>query len=135
MAGPEITHLIDEFEYSVGFYQLENDAQEQHHNSNEASQINFFNDVLQLKKAFEEFNNSFLDNSSDLISFGTNTLASKEQINCLYKIKVAGKQQFKEYWNKTVVNNTSAISDTIKNNKYEMFSTSKLKNISSYTKS
>ena len=47
-------------------------------------------------------------NSSDLIYFGTNTLASKEQITFLYEIKVAGKQQFKDYWNKTVVNPLSA---------------------------
>ena len=84
--------------------------------------------MLQLREAFEEFGNPFLDNSSDLMSFGTNPLSSKEQIKCLYKIKVAGKQQFKGYWNETVVNNTSAISDTVKNNKFEMFSTSKSKN-------
>ena len=69
-----------------------------------------------------------LDNCSDLICFGTNRLASKEQIKCLYDIKVAGKQQFKEYWNKTVVNNISAMSNTIKNNKFEIFLTFKLKN-------
>ena len=40
--------------------------------------------------------------------FGTNTVASKEQITFLYEIKVAGKQQFKDYWNKTVVNPLSA---------------------------
>ena len=57
----------------------------------------------------------------------TNTLASKKQIKSHYEIKEAGKQQFKEYWNKTVVNNTSAISDTIMNNKFETFSTSKSK--------
>ena len=56
-----------------------------------------------------------------------NTLASKKQIKCHYEIKEAGKQQFKEYWNKTVVNNTSAISDTIMNNKFETFSTYKPK--------
>ena len=38
--------------------------------------------------------------------------------------KVAGKQQFKEYWNKTVVNNTPAIFEKVKNNKFEMFSAS-----------
>ena len=50
-------------------------------------------------------------------------------------MKVAGKQQFKEYWNKTVVNNTSAISDTVKNNEFEIISTSKSKILRSYTKS
>ena len=39
--------------------------------------------------------------------FGTNILASKEQIKLLHEIKVAGKQQFKEYWNKTVINKES----------------------------
>ena len=43
--------------------------------------------MLHLKKAFEEFGNPFLDNGFDLISFGANILASKEQIN----VKVAGK--------------------------------------------
>ena len=47
--------------------------------------------MLQLKKAFEEFGNPFLDNSFDLIPFGTNTFARKVQIKCLYEIKVAGK--------------------------------------------
>ena len=55
-----------------------------------------------------------------------NTLASQKQIKCHYEIKEAGKQQFKEYWNKTV-NNTSTISDTIMNNKFETFSTYKPK--------
>ena len=64
---------------------------QEHHYSNEASQVKFFNDVRQLKKAFDEFGNPFLGNGSDLISFGTNILASKEQIKCLYQIKVAGK--------------------------------------------
>ena len=100
--GPETARLIDESEYSIGLYQLKNDAQE-HHDSNEASQVKFFNDVLHLKKAFKEFGNPFLDNSSVLISFGTNALSSKEEIKCLLKIKVAGKQQFKEYWNKAVL--------------------------------
>ena len=94
MAGPETARLIDEFEYFISLYQLENDVQE-HHDSNEVFQAKFVNDVLQLKKAFEEFGNSFLDNSSDVVSFITNTLASKEQIKCLYEIKVAGKNNSK----------------------------------------
>ena len=88
--GPETAHLIDEFEYSIGLYHLRNDVQG-HHDSNEASQLKFFNDVFQLKKTFEEFGNPLLDNSSVRISFGTNILASKEQIKCLYEIKVTGK--------------------------------------------
>ena len=90
MVGPETAHLIDEFEYSIGLYHLRNDVQG-HHDSNEASQLKFFNDVFRLKKTFEEFGNPILDNSSDRISFGTNILASKEQIKCLYEIKVTGK--------------------------------------------
>ena len=100
---------------------------QEHHDSNEASQVKFFNDVLQLEKAFEEFGNLFFNSSFDLVSFGTNTLDSKEQIRYPYDIREAGKQQFKKYWNKAVVNNTSAISNTIKNNKCEIFSTSKSK--------
>ena len=76
----------------------------------------------------KRFGNSFLDNSSDLISLGTNTLASKKQIKCFHEIKVAGKQQINDYWNKTVGNNTSSISNMINNNKFEIFLTSKLKN-------
>ena len=64
---------------------------------------------------------------ADLTSFCTNKLAIKEQTKSLYKIKVAGKQQFKDYWNVTVVNKRSAISNKIKSNKFEMLSTSKLK--------
>ena len=90
VVGPETAHLIDEFEYSIGLYQLRNDVQGDH-DSNEASQLKFLNDVFQLKKTFEEFGNPLLDNSSDRLSFGTNILASKEQIKCLYEIKVTGK--------------------------------------------
>ena len=126
MAGSKAARIIDEIEYSIVLYQLENDVPE-HHDSNETSQVKFFNDVVQLKKAFEEFVNPFLDNSFDLISFDTNTLASKEQIKLVYEIRVAGKQQFKEYWNKAVANNTLAIFGTIKNNKFEIFLASKLK--------
>ena len=115
MAGPKTARLIDDSEYSTGLYQLENDVQG-HLDSNEASQEKFFF-ILQLNTTFEKFGNPFLDKSSDLISFGTNTIASKEQIKCLYEINVAGKQQFKECLSKTVVNNTSSISYTIKNNK------------------
>ena len=85
-------------------HQLKNDVQE-HHDSNEGSQAKFVNDVLQPKKAFKEFGNPFLDNNSDLISFETNTFGSKVQIQCFYDIKVTGKQQFKDCWNKAVVNN------------------------------
>ena len=53
----------------------------------------------------------------------------KKQTKYPYNKKVAGKQQFKEYLNKTVVNNTSAISDTIENNKFQVFSTSKSKTL------
>ena len=82
-------------------------------------------------KVLEEFGYlEFLDNSFGLISFGTNTLASNEQIKYLYDIKVAGKQQFKEFLNKAVANNTSAISDKIGNNKFEIFSISKSKILS-----
>ena len=90
VVGPETARLTDEFEYSIALYQVKNDVQE-HHYSNEASQVKFFSVVLQLKKAFEEFGNPFSDNSSDLIPFGTNTFARKVQIKCLYEIKVAGK--------------------------------------------
>ena len=45
VAGPETAHFIDEFEYYVGLYQLENVVQE-HHDLNEASQVKFFSDVL-----------------------------------------------------------------------------------------
>ena len=43
---PETAHLIDEFKYSIGLYQLENNVHE-HHDSNEASQVKFFSDGLQ----------------------------------------------------------------------------------------
>ena len=65
MGGPDTVRFIDKFEYSIGLYQFENDVQEQH-DSNETSQVKFFNKELQLKKAFEEFSNPFLDNSSIL---------------------------------------------------------------------
>ena len=42
-------------------------------------------------KALEGFGNRFLDNNSDIISFGTNTLVIKEQMKYLYDIKIAGK--------------------------------------------
>ena len=93
-AGPETARLIDEFGSSIGLYQIENDVQE-HNDLNEASQINFLNHVLQLKKAFDEFDNLYLDNSFDLTSFCTNKLAIKDQTKSLYKIKVAGKPQFR----------------------------------------
>ena len=48
VAGLGTSRLIDKYIYSIGLYQLENDVQE-HHDSNEASQIKFFNDLLQLK--------------------------------------------------------------------------------------
>ena len=76
VAGPKTARIIDEFEHSIVLYQLENDVQE-HHDLNETSQVRFFNDVLQLKKAFKEFSHPFLDNSFDLISFGTGALDSK----------------------------------------------------------
>ena len=41
--------------------------------------LKFFNDVLQLKKAFKEFGNPFFDNSFDLISFGTMWLQKKKK--------------------------------------------------------
>ena len=68
VSGPETAYLFDKFKYSIGLYELENDVQE-YHDSNEAFQIKFFNDVLQLKKAFEEFGNPFLYNSLDLHLF------------------------------------------------------------------
>ena len=78
VAGPETTRLIDEFECSTGLYQLEKDVQG-HHDSTEASEVKFFNDVLQLKKTFKEFGSPFLDNSFDLISFGTMWLQKKKK--------------------------------------------------------
>ena len=42
--APETTHLFDEFKCSIGLYQLKNDVQE-HHNSNESSQVKFFYNV------------------------------------------------------------------------------------------
>ena len=92
------------------------------------AQQNFQPQSKSNKNAFEEFGNQFLDNNSDLLYFGANAFASKEQITFLNEIKVAGKQEFKEHWNKIVINNTFAITDTIKNNKFEIFSTSKSKN-------
>ena len=40
---------------------------------------------------------------------------------------LAGKQKFEEHLTKVAVNNTSAISDTIKNNRTEIFLTSESK--------
>ena len=85
-------------------------------------------------KALEEFGNRSLDNNSDIISFGTNTLVIKEQMKYLYDIKITGKkqQQFQEYLIKKVVNNTCAISDTTENNKFEIFLTFKSKTPSKF---
>ena len=42
VVGPKTSRLIDEYEYSIGLYQLKNNVQE-HHDSNKASQVKFFN--------------------------------------------------------------------------------------------
>ena len=58
---------------------------------------------------------------------------SKGQIKFLYEINVADKQQFKEYWNKTVAKNTSGDIchlDTIKNDIIEIFLISRSKSSS-----
>ena len=47
----------------------------------------FYNDVISLKNAFEEFGNPFCDNSNNLISIGTNIVIDKENVKNLYTVK------------------------------------------------
>ena len=73
---------MEEFESIYGF-ECVNDEIKEHHDSNKSSQIKFFNNVISLKKAFEEFGNPFFDDSSDLISIGSNLIVDKENLENL----------------------------------------------------
>ena len=93
----------------------------EHHDSNLSAQKHFITDVEGMYDALAELGNPFLDDSADLYALDTKLVPGQQAIKNLYALENIGKEQFKTYMDKRVLNNYKPISDTITKNNLQIF--------------
>ena len=94
-SGPEMAELINDFEASIHHSKDTVDAR--HHEQQPGVQKSFHHDVKALKSAFDEYGNSFLECSSDLLVLDIKDITSEAVIDMVNKIEEMGLKQYKDF--------------------------------------
>ncbi len=113
VSGPEMARLIEEFE---GSSEKRQDTDCRHH------QKAFARDVTSLSGAIEEMENSFIENSSDLLVVDSRNIADVAVADTMHQIEKLGLHKYEAYVNERLVSQTVPITDPIKWNNLPLFS-------------
>ena len=87
VTGPELSRIIQEFENRKEFSNVK------HHEQYPKFQSTFQNDVLKLKKTFQDLGNPFVEDSGQLISLETSCVIPEQVVSSVKTIKDIGKEQ------------------------------------------
>ena len=88
VAGPEISHMIQEFE---GFSQRPGS---EHHTESHSTQVSFKQDVGNLIDTIHDLGNSFLEDSGDLITLDTKDVMEQDSIASVERAYMLGQEQY-----------------------------------------
>ena len=114
VTGPELSRIIQEFENRKEFSNFK------HHEQYPKFQSTFQNDVLKLKKTFQDLGNPFVEDSGQLISLETSCVIPEQVVSSVKTIKDIGKEQCNIFFAKRTTQETPW-TETISQNKLPLF--------------
>ena len=120
VSGPEMAHLIEEFQVSMEKPEKESDHR--HHEQTKSMQMTFFNQVKALSNVIEDMGNPFIDESDDLLVLDTRDLADPSVVNTMRNLKKTGQEQYDTFVTERLVTQTRPVNDPIKRNNFPLFS-------------
>ena len=124
IAGPEVTRMIEEFE-TVSYT-----SDSRHHEQTKSFHSRFKKDVTKLVDIFEQFDNPFAADHTDLISVVSNVVAD-EQVSVTVKTAYTlGQKQFEEFVEQRLCESRVPVNAVIKRNKLALFSNSHTQRVS-----
>ena len=90
VAGPEISRILDQFEYSYGDVRVDT-------RHTEANQRNFLEHVRQMTNAIEEQGNSFMEDTWDLIVQDTKDIMGADVAESHKPLLNIGREQYEKF--------------------------------------
>lgn len=110
VAGPEISHLIEQFEKNVN-PQSKASNSTGHHEQVPSIQTTFAEETKSLVAAFEELVNPFMNMRSDLLAIHTNDIMPKEVVTTVRNIQRLDLEQCDRYVKEKLVTRSKLITD------------------------
>ena len=119
VAGPEVSRLVVEYESLAGA----KDANEsvRHHDQTEHAQRTFFEKVHKLCTTLKEMGNPFQEETNDLLSLDTKTIATSTAAEMVISHHQNGKIRFQEFMKGLESDDMSSFYEPIKRNKLDFF--------------
>ena len=114
VSGLEIARLVKESEAT--FDVRHSTADTRHHEQVPSVQANFGKHVKAMVVALEEFGNSFMESSKDLIVIDSKEIMPNCVVESIYEDQKNGEVQYKKYVEERLEKTTAAVSDTIERN-------------------
>ena len=84
VSGPEMAHLINDFEVSVI----------RHHDQLPGVQKAFLQDIKSLKSTVDKYGNPFLETGGELLVLDTQDIVDKSVVNTIYHTEELGQEQY-----------------------------------------
>lgn len=120
VAGPELVHVISEFQSSmVG--KKESASQRNHHEQTNATQKLFASQVNTLVRVIEGMGSPFEEESQDLLRLHSKDIMEKQSTECLATIQSKGQEQYGTFVDECLRSNMKPITATITRNKVILF--------------
>ena len=114
IGGPEIANLVQQFEDTIFKGSA---AQYRHHEQVAGKQNRFQKHVKQVVEMFEEMGNPFMDDSTELVSMVSKSIADESVVKSTYGIEDLGREKYHEFVQKRLIHRSVAIDDPIPQNK------------------
>ena len=121
VSGPEMARVINDFDISVDSALCTSDMR--HHEQRPGVQKISLQYVTSLKATIDEYINSFLETSGDLLVLDSRDIVEKFVIDNLYRIETLGCQQYDNFVSERLVERTITIYDVMKKNNVHLFNT------------
>ena len=124
IGGPEIANLVKQFEDTVF---KDSTTQCSHHEQVTGKQNRFQKHVKQVVEKFAEVGSPFMDDSTELISMVSKSIADESVIKSTYEIEDLGREKYHDFVQKRFIDRSVAIDDPIPQNKLAKFKDRKKK--------
>jgi len=116
VAGPEIARMLNEFEA------VSDIAHDKHHEQTKSYQSRFVKDVTTLIDSFEQFDNPFVTEHSDLVSLMSRVVVSGVTAKIVTDALDVGKKQYNQFVTERLCERTTSVHAVLKRNSLAPFS-------------
>ena len=132
ISGPEETRVIGEFETSLELVKRQQGEgpDYRHHQQVKSVQVTFRNQVRALCDVIEEMGNPFMETSEDVLVLDTRDIVDPRVSDTIRNIQTTGQQQYDDFVDERLKKRTKPLSDTIKQNRFPLFGTQPVRNVS-----